>query len=91
MSAYISLQTLCKHLEPFYLKNICFEGTIFFSFQFGTSYPLYRYEIVHFTIRKENWEESIHFCTNSLKMRVGITGSSFFPHSFFIFYFYLAG
>ncbi len=23
-------------------------------FQFGTSYPLYRYEIVHITIQKEN-------------------------------------
>ena len=27
---------------------------MFFFFPFGTSYPLYRYEIVHITIQKEN-------------------------------------
>lgn len=27
---------------------------IVFFFHFGTSYPLYIYEIVHFTIQKEN-------------------------------------
>lgn len=31
-----------------------FWGENVFFFQFGTSYPLYRYEIVHITIQKEN-------------------------------------
>lgn len=41
------------------------DNVFFFFFQFGTSYPLYRYEIVHITIQKENGKKSIHFAQRS--------------------------
>lgn len=52
----------------------------FFFFQFGTSYPLYRYEIVHITIQKEKGEDkSIHFAQRAW-VRMGLV------HVFFLFF-----
>lgn len=55
---------------------------MFFFLQIGTSYPLYRYEIVHITIQKENGKRKAFICTKRLGNREG-SGSLFF--SFFIF------
>lgn len=53
------------------MKGQCF-------FQFGTSYPLYRYEIVHITIQKENGKKKAFSFAQSLEMRIGILFFFFF-------------
>lgn len=55
----------------------------FFFLQFGTSYPLYRYEIVHITIQKAMEREKHSFCTKRLGKREGIGSLVFFLFLFF--------
>jgi hypothetical protein len=47
-------------------------------FLFATSYPLYRYEILHITIQKEQGGEKHSFCTKRLGERKGVVFSFLF-------------
>lgn len=51
-------------------------------FQFGTSYPLYRYEIAHITIQKENGKRKHSFWTRRLGKRGNWFTSFFFAFLF---------
>lgn len=63
-----------------------------FFLQFGTSYPLYRYEIVHITIQKENGKRKAFILHKEVGLERGLVLLfSFFSSIFHFFLFFRQG